>query len=61
VDGTISGDYHADGNKATFTVGKSTGSATLAVGSSKESVSMAKSTTYSLPTAKLDWLAAMTR
>jgi hypothetical protein len=42
VDGTISGDYRADGNKATFTVGKSAGSATLAVGSSKESVSIAQ-------------------
>ena len=42
VDGTIRGDYRADGNKATFTVGKSTGSATLVAGSSKESVSIAQ-------------------
>jgi hypothetical protein len=41
VDGTISGDYRGEGNKATFTVGESTGSATLTVESSKESVSMA--------------------
>jgi hypothetical protein len=38
VDGTISGDHHVTGNKATFTVGESTGSATLSTGSSKESV-----------------------
>jgi hypothetical protein len=41
VDGTISGDYSAEGHKTTFTVGKSTGSATLTVGSSKGSLSMA--------------------
>jgi hypothetical protein len=41
VDGTIGGDYRVAGDKATFTVGESTGSATLSVGSSKESVSMA--------------------
>ena len=40
VDGTISGDYRVEGNKATFTVGESTGSATLSIGSSKESVSI---------------------
>ena len=38
VDGTLSGDYRVAGNKATFTVGESTGSATLSTGSSKESV-----------------------
>jgi hypothetical protein len=38
VDGTISGDHHVAGNKATFTVDESTGSATLRSGSSKESV-----------------------
>ena len=41
VDGTISGDYRVEGDKATFTVGESTGSATLSVGSSKRSVSIA--------------------
>ena len=40
VDGTISGDYRVAGDKAIFTVGESTGSATLAIGSAKESVSM---------------------
>jgi hypothetical protein len=40
VDGTISGDHRMAGNKATFTVGESTGSATLIRGSSKESVTM---------------------
>jgi hypothetical protein len=40
VDGTISGDHRVAGNKATFTVGDSTGSATLIMGSSKESVTM---------------------
>jgi hypothetical protein len=41
VDGTISGKYRVQGDKATFTVGESTGSATLSVGSSKRSVSIA--------------------
>jgi hypothetical protein len=41
VNGTISGDYRVEGDKATFTVGESTGSATLSVGSSKSSVSIA--------------------
>jgi hypothetical protein len=40
VDGTISGDQRVAGNKATFTVGESTGSATLSSGSSKESVTI---------------------
>jgi hypothetical protein len=40
VDGTISGDHRVAGNKATFTVGESTGSATLSTGSSKESVTI---------------------
>ena len=40
VDGNISGDYRVAGTKATFTLGKGTGSATLSVGSSKESVSI---------------------
>jgi hypothetical protein len=40
VDGTISGHYRVEGNQANFTVGESTGSATLGVGSTKESVSM---------------------
>ena len=38
VDGTISGDHHVAGNKATFTVDESTGSATLSTGWAKESV-----------------------
>ena len=42
VDGTISGDYRVAGDKAIFTVGESTGSATLTVGSSKGSVSIAE-------------------
>ncbi len=42
VDGSISGDYRVEGTKATFTLGEGTGSATLSVGSSKESVSMAQ-------------------
>lgn len=42
VDGTISGDYRVTGDKANFTVGESTGSATLTVGSSKGSVSIAE-------------------
>jgi hypothetical protein len=40
VDGKINGDYRVEGDKASFTVGESTGSATLTVGSSKGSVSM---------------------
>jgi hypothetical protein len=40
VDGTISGDHQVAGNKATFTVGESTGSATLSTGSAKESIPM---------------------
>ena len=40
MDGNISGDYRVAGTKATFTLGKSTGSATLSAGSSKESVSI---------------------
>jgi hypothetical protein len=42
VDGSIGGDYRVEGTKATFTLGDGTGSATLSVGSSKESVSMAQ-------------------
>jgi hypothetical protein len=49
VDGTIRGDYRADGKKATFTVGKGTGSATLVAGSSKESVSIAQVGTVLAP------------
>jgi hypothetical protein len=40
VDGTISGDYRVVGKQATFTVGESTGSATLGVGPLKDSVPM---------------------
>jgi hypothetical protein len=42
VDGSIGGDYRVEGNKATFTLGEGSGSATLSVGSSKESVPMAQ-------------------
>jgi uncharacterized lipoprotein NlpE involved in copper resistance len=42
VNGTISGDYRVEGDRATFTVGESAGSATLTVGSSKGSVSIAE-------------------
>jgi hypothetical protein len=42
VDGTISGQYRLEGNRANFTVGERTGSATLAIGSAKESVSMSE-------------------
>jgi hypothetical protein len=42
VDGSISGDYRAEGTEATFTLGEGTGSATLSVGWLKESVSMAQ-------------------
>ena len=42
VDGSISGEYRVAGTKATFTLGEGSGSATLSVGSSKESVSMAQ-------------------
>jgi len=42
VDGTIGGDYRVEDTKARFTLGKGSGSATLSVGSSKESVSMAE-------------------
>jgi hypothetical protein len=38
VDGTISGDYRLDGDRARFTVGQSSGSATLQVGKVKKSV-----------------------
>jgi hypothetical protein len=40
VDGTISGDLHVAGDEATYTVGESTGSATLSIGWLQESVTM---------------------
>jgi len=40
VDGRISGNYQVQGERATFTVGQSSGSATLTVGKMKESVPM---------------------
>jgi hypothetical protein len=40
VDGTISGRYRLEGNRANLTVEESTGSATLGIGSTKQSVSM---------------------
>jgi hypothetical protein len=42
VDGSISGDYRVEGTRATFTLGEGSGSATLSVASSKESVSIAQ-------------------
>jgi hypothetical protein len=38
VNGTVSGDYQLDGDRARFTVGESTGSATLSVGGVKKSL-----------------------
>jgi uncharacterized lipoprotein NlpE involved in copper resistance len=40
VDGTISGNYQLQGDRATFTVGESSGDATLSVGEMKQSVPM---------------------
>ncbi len=40
VDGSIRGDYRVMGDKASFEVGASTGSASISMGSSKESVTM---------------------
>jgi hypothetical protein len=40
VDGTIKGDHRVAGNKASFAVGESTGSASIRMGSSKESMTM---------------------
>jgi uncharacterized lipoprotein NlpE involved in copper resistance len=40
VNGTISGNYQLQGDRATFTVGESTGGATLSVGKVKQSVPM---------------------
>jgi hypothetical protein len=42
VNGTISGDYQLQGDRATFTVGESSGNATLSVGKVKESVPMSQ-------------------
>jgi hypothetical protein len=42
VNGTISGDYQLQGDRASFTVGQSTGSATLRVGKAKKSVPMSE-------------------
>jgi hypothetical protein len=38
VDGTIGGSYQLQGDRASFTVGESTGSATLQVGPAKKSL-----------------------
>jgi hypothetical protein len=40
VNGRISGGYQAQGDRASFTVGESSGSASLSVGKEKESVPM---------------------
>jgi hypothetical protein len=42
VNGTISGDYQLQGDRASFTVGQSTGNATLRVGKAKKSVPMSE-------------------
>jgi hypothetical protein len=42
VNGTISGEYQLQGDRATFTVGESSGNATLSVGKVKESVPMSQ-------------------
>ena len=42
VNGAVGGDYRLDGDKASFTVGQSTGSATLQVGRVKKSVSISE-------------------
>lgn len=41
VDGTIGGDYQLEGNRARFTVGESSGSATLKVGEEEQSMPIA--------------------
>jgi hypothetical protein len=40
VDGTIKGDHRVTGDRASFAVGESTGSASIRMGSSKESMTM---------------------
>jgi hypothetical protein len=40
VDGTIKGDHRVTGERASFAVGESTGSASIRVGSSKESMTL---------------------
>jgi hypothetical protein len=40
VDGTIKGDHRVNGDRASFAVGESTGSASIRMGSSKESMTM---------------------
>jgi hypothetical protein len=38
VNGTVGGDYRLDGDRASFTVGQSSGSATVQIGSVKKSI-----------------------
>ena len=42
VDGTISGNYHVQGDRATFTVAQTTGAATLSLGRLKKSLPMSQ-------------------
>ena len=42
VNGSVGGDYQLQGDKASFTVGKSTGSATLQVGPAKKSLAISE-------------------
>jgi hypothetical protein len=52
VNGTISGNYRLDDDRASFTVGQSSGSATLQVGEVKKSVPLSEAPTCSHPTVK---------
>ena len=54
VDGTISGDYQPEGNRARFTVADSSGSATFNVGWVKQSVPMSKFGNVLAPSADAD-------
>jgi hypothetical protein len=49
VNGSVGGDYQLQGDKASFTVGKSTGSATLQVGPAKKSLPISEVTNVLAP------------
>jgi len=49
VSGTISGDYRLDGDRASFTVGQSSGFATLQIGRVKKSVPLAEAANVLAP------------
>ena len=49
VNGTVSGDYHLDGDRARFTVGEGTGYATLSVGGVKKSLPISEVATVLAP------------